>query len=155
MVSRQTVSSKGINSYYISRGTILNGVDDDGDLWRGAIITGVGESTENDMDLHADGEGVAGVVIDFNDPLALDLDTANTTAGENLQYALRGSGALLYTFHDANAADALVIGAQATASTSVAGYGDLGTDIVVDHLGMWWETLTCVTSTYYLAKVQI
>lgn len=155
MTSRETVSSKGINSYYISHGILMNGIDDDGDLWRGAIVTGEGESTENDLDLHADGEGVAGVLVDFNDALKLDLDTANSTAGENCQYLLRGSGGLCYTFHDANAADSIAIGVNATASTSVAGYVDLGTDIVDDHLGIFQETRTAVTTSYYLLKVLI
>lgn len=152
-MARETVSSRGINSFYVgSHGILLNGTDSDGDLWRGAIITGVGESTENEMDLHANGEGVSGVLIDFADTLKVDLDTANSTAGGNLQYLARGSGGLCYVFHDAAATDAIVLGANATA---LDGYADLGTDIVVDHLGMFQETRTCITTTNYLLKVLI
>ena len=155
MTVRQTAAAKVFNQHHIEGGIILDGNDEDGDLWRGCIVTGVAETTMNNLDIHADGEGVSGVLVGFGSQYAIDIDSANSVANRACQYALRGSGAYVYTYHDANATDAIVMGANITASTTVAGYADLGTDIVVDHLGISAELLTMITTTYYAFKVLI
>lgn len=154
MTSRQTAASKGFNSHHIADGIVADFADSDGDIWRGAIVTNVGESTENELDLCADGETPLGVVVDFPDGYEIDIDTANSTAGYVIHTLLRGTGGLCYTYQDAAAEDALLQGSPVEVA-GVDGYASLATDFLVDNLGQCQEVLTCVTTSYYAFKVLI
>lgn len=155
-MARQTVASKGINAFHKYGGIILEGMDQDGDASRGECITNYGETANRDMDLTADGEVNAGVLVDFT-PAAeagagIALDSANSTAAEPLKFLMQGSGGLCYVEHDADATDAIVTGSIIQVGAT-AGAVTLATDYAIDYVGRSAELLTAVTSTNYLYLV--
>ena len=154
MTSRQTVASKGFNSHYIDGGIIKDYVDSDGDIWRGCAVTGIGETTDNEIDICAAGETPSGVVVTFPPQYEIDLNTANDTAARTMGVLLKGSAGECYTYHDANATDALTIGIMVSIETT-GGYSSIAADYEVDHLGVCQETLSGVTTSYLAFKVLI
>ena len=154
MTSRQTVASKGFNSHYIGGGIIKDYNDEDGDVWRGCAVTGEGETTDNNIDICAAGEGAAGVVVSFPPQYEIDLDSANDTANRVCAVLLKGSAGECYTYHDAAATDALTIGIMVSVETT-GGYSSIAGDVEIDHLGLCQETLSGVTTSYLAFKVLI
>ena len=154
MTSRQTAASKVFNSHVVVPGIIKDFNDEDGDVWRGCAVTGLAETVDNNIDICASGETPIGVAVAFPPQYEIDIDSANDTANRLVKVALLGSRAQVYTYHDANAADALKIGSPVSVETT-GGYLSLATDIEGDHLGLCQELLTTVTSTYYAFQVLI
>jgi len=153
-MAHETVANKKINSFYKYGGILFDGIDTGGDLWRGCVITGAGETNQWEIDECAtSAEEPLGIVIDFlplSTGLEVDLDTANSQADNIAQYAIIGSGALVYGFHDAAATDAIKMGSPLDAFGGTAGYLDLSTDIVTGFVGRSQEIRTAVTTSNYL-----